>query len=145
MKKEYLIKVRSVNIVEGDESREEMITHASLSGTPEDYTIAYSEDSASGSAETTVRVIGGECVSIRRKAEIETYMVIEQGKRHTSEHRLPFGSFNLEVIGTQVSSSMKENGAELTFSYTTYQDNKPLGKAVFNMLVRKKGKIPKDF
>lgn len=136
----YLIKVQSSNIVEGDELSDELITHADLTGSEEDYTITYTEESGGVPVETVVRVIDGDCVTVRRKAEIETDMVIEVGKKHLSEHRLPFGSFNLEVIGSSVTSHMDENGASLQFAYTTYQDNMPLGKAKFTMTVRKKGR-----
>ncbi len=138
MNSDYLIKVLSLNIVDGDEMKEEFITHADLTGTEKDYTIVYTQDSGGYGAETTVRVLAGECVTVRRKAEIETDMVIEVGKKHNSEHRLPFGSFSLQVIGNKITSEMNENGAKLHFAYTTYQDNMPLGKAQFDLSVKKK-------
>ncbi len=138
MNSDYLVKVLSLNIVDGDEMKEEFITHARLSGSEKDYTIVYTQESGGYGSETTVRVLAGECVTVRRRAEIETDMVIEVGKKHNSEHRLPFGSFSLQVIGNKITSEMTENGAELHFAYTTYQDNMPLGKAQFDLSVRKK-------
>ena len=140
MKSDYLVKVLSSNIVDGDELSDELITHANLTGSEEDYTITYTEDNEGLPVETVVRVLGGECVTVRRRAEIETDMVIEVGKKHISEHKLPFGSFNLEVIGNSITSEMKSGDVNLHFAYTTYQDNMPLGKASFTMIVRKKGR-----
>ncbi len=134
----YLIKVLSLNIVEGDEFKEELITHADLVGDENDYTITYTEDRDNIPVKTVVRVLAGECVTVRRKAEIETDMIIEVGRKHISEHKLPFGSFELEVIGNRIDSNFSANGAELHFAYSTYQDNMPLGKADFTMTVRKK-------
>ncbi len=138
---DYLIKVRSLNNIDGDETKEEIITHASLEGDKDDYTVTYTEDVEGLIAETAIRVLKGECVTVRRKAEMQTDMVIEVGKKHTSEHKLPFGSFRLEVIGNRINSVFRENGAELSFEYTTYQDNMPLGKAEFNITVKKKGHL----
>lgn len=138
---DYLIKVCSLNDVDGDEMREEIITHASLSGDKDDYTITYVEDASGLAAETVIRVLGGECVTVRRNAEMQTDMVIEVGRKHLSEHRLPFGSFQLEVIGRSISSAFDEKCTELSFAYTTYQDNAPVGKAEFNITLKKKGHL----
>lgn len=138
---DYLIKVLSLYDVDGEQTKEEIITHASLTGNKDDYTIVYKEDVSGLIAETTIRVLGGECVTVMREAEIQTHMVIEVGRKHISEHRLPFGSFNLEVIGRSVSSAFSENCTELSFAYTTYQDNSPIGKAEFNMTLKKKGHL----
>ena len=138
---DYLIKVRSLNSVDGDEIKEEIITHADLAGHKDDYILTYTEDVDGGIAETVIRVIKGECVTVRRKAEMQTDMVIETGRKHTSEHRLPFGSFQLEVIGSRVSSVFSEDEVQLSFAYTTYQGNEPIGKAEFNITLRKKGRI----
>lgn len=140
---DYLIKVLSLNIVEGDELKEEIITHADLVGDEKDYTITYVEDRDNQPVKTVVRVLGGDCVTVRREAEIETDMIIEVGRKHTSEHKLPFGSFSLEVIGNRINSSFRENGAELQFAYTTYQDNMLLGKADFTMILKKKNGLTK--
>lgn len=138
---DYLIKVCSLNDVDGDETKEEIITHASLSGNKDDYTITYTEDVEGLIAETVIRVIGGECVTVRRIAEMQTDMVIEVGRKHISEHRLPFGSFQLEVIGRKISSVFDETCTELSFAYTTYQDNMPVGKAEFNITLKKKRRL----
>lgn len=138
---DYLIKVCSLNDVDSDESREEIITHASLSGDKDDYTITYEEDMEGFPVTTTVRVIGSECVTVNREAEMKTHMVIEVGRKHISEHKLPFGSFQLEVIGKSIDSSFDENCTELSFAYATYQDNIPVGRAEFHMTVRKKGAL----
>lgn len=135
----HLVKVRYLNSVDGDQTCHEIITHADFSGNEDDYTLVYHEDVGDVCAQTTIRVLDGECVTVRRIAEMQTDMVIEVGKKHISEHKLPFGTFNLEVIGSQVKSLFSEDCAELNFAYTTYQDNEPVSKAEFQITVKKKG------
>ncbi|MBQ7295156.1 MAG: DUF1934 domain-containing protein [Clostridia bacterium] len=138
---DYLIKVLSLNDVDGDETKQEIITHASLTGDKDDYTIVYAEDIEGLPAKTTIRVLGGECVTVNREAEMKTNMVIEVGIKHMSEHKLPFGYFQLEVIGKSISSVFNQNETELSFAYATYQDNMPVGKAEFHITLRKKRHI----
>ena len=136
---DYLIKVRSLNEIDGDVTKQEIITHASLSGDKDDYTVVYTEETDGFPAETTIRVLKGECVTVRRKAEMQTDMIIEAGIKHISEHKLSFGCFQLEVIGKSISSDFGENGVELKFSYATYQDNMPVSKSDFHIRVKRKG------
>lgn len=137
----HLVKVRYVTSIGDEQTSQEIITHADFSGDADDYTLIYHEDMGNILAETVIRVLGGECVSVRRKAEMQTDMMIEVGKKHISEHKLPFGSFNLEVIGNHVKSSFGEKCTELQFAYTTYQDNEPVNKADFQITVKRKGQI----
>ena len=144
MKGNYLIKVKSVNIVEGDRTEREIITHADLSFTDDGYTFSYSEEKKSGDEETII-TLSGKKITIIRHAEIETEMTVEEGKRHLSYHRLPFGEFSLDVVGTKVDSQVTDDGVKLNFSYLTYTEGETLGTAEFDMTLRRKGRISDKF
>ena len=83
----YLIKVRSVNVVEGDKTESEVITHASFSFIDNGYSLTYKEEKNDVSEETHITVTDSKMVTIKRLAEIETDMTIEEGVRHVSYHR----------------------------------------------------------
>lgn len=141
----YLIKVKSVNVVDGEKTETEVITHADFSGDKDNYVIVYTEDK-DGTAETTrLEVIAGNKVKIFRDAEMKTEMTVEEGIRHISYHTLPFGEFSLDVVGRSVTSLVSPDGVILSFSYMTYSGGEALGAAEFNITVRRKGKIPGDF
>ena len=140
----YLIKVRSVNIVEGDKTESEVITHADFSLNEAGYSLSYKEEK-NGVHEETHITVDGKKVIIKRHAEIETDMTIEEGIRHLSYHRLPFGEFSLDIVGDKIASEATDEGARLYFSYRTFSGGEALGKAEFDITVRRKGKISGDF
>ena len=141
----YLIKVRSVNIVEGDKTESEVITHADFSFTDSGYSLSYKEEKNGVHEETHITVDDGKKVIIKRYAEIETDMTIEEGIRHLSYHRLPFGEFSLDIVGDKIVSEFSDDGAKLYFSYRTFSGGEALGKAEFDITLRRKGKVPGNF
>ena len=140
----YLIKVRSVNIVEGDKTESEVITHADFSFNDDGYCLSYCEEK-NGVNEETIITLAGKKLTIKRHAEIETDMTVEEGVRHVSYHRLPFGEFSLDIVGKKITSEITDDGVKLYFSYLTYSGGEALGTAEFDMTLRRKGKISGDF
>lgn len=145
MNARYLIKVKSVNIVEGDKTESEVITHAEFSFVDEGYTLSYKEEKNGVNEETHITVENGKKVTIHRQAEIETDMTIEEGIRHVSYHRLPFGEFSLDIVGDKIATEVTDDGLKLYFSYRTFSGGEALGKAEFDITLRQKGKISKEF
>lgn len=142
---DYLIKVKSVNIVEGDKTESEVITHADFSSDGNGYSLSYKEEKNGVNEETHITVTDGKKVEIKRYAEIETDMTIEEGIRHISYHRLPFGEFSLDIVGEKITSSVSENEVKLYFSYRTFSGGEALGKAEFDITLRRKGKVSREF
>ena len=145
MKSNYLIKVRSVNIVEGDRTESEVITHADVELLEKGYTLVYKEEKNEVNEETHITVTDGRKVEIKRFAEIETEMTIEEGIRHISYHRLPFGEFSLDIVGEKIASEVTDDGVKLYFSYRTFSGGEALGKAEFDITLRRKGKVSREF
>ena len=141
----YLIKVKSVNVVEGDRTESEVITHADFSLSDNGYSIVYKEEKNGVNEETHITVTDGRKVEIKRHAEIETDMTVEEGIRHLSYHRLPFGEFSLDIVGDRITSEIAEDGVKLYFSYRTFSGGEALGKAEFDMVVRRKGRVSQKF
>lgn len=141
----YLIKVKSVNVVEDDRTESEVITHASFSFIDNGYSLSYKEEKNGVNEETHITVTGGKKVIIKRHAEIETDMTIEEGIRHLSYHRLPFGEFSLDVVGKEITTEIADDGLKLKFSYLTYSGGEALGFAEFDITLRRKGKVTGDF
>ena len=141
----YLIKVRSVNVVEDDRTESEVITHADFSFVDGGYSLTYKEEKNGVNEKTHITVSGGKKVTIKRFAEIETDMIIEEGVRHVSYHRLPFGEFSLDIVGKEIKTEIADDGLKLKFSYLTYSGGEALGFAEFDITLRRKGKVTGDF
>ena len=141
----YLIKVKSVNVVEGDKTENEVITHADFSADDNGYSLTYKEEKSGVNEETHITVTNDKKVIIKRHAEIETDMTIEEGVRHVSYHRLPFGEFSLDIVGGKITSEVADDEVKLYFSYTTYSGGEALGTAEFDITLRRKGRITGKF
>ena len=141
MKNEFLIKIVTVQIVEGQRDEMEITTTASLEGTGDDYTIKYKEvDPQDKESLTTLRVENGRCISVSREGEITTHMTIEKSVRHISHHVTPYGTFSLGVNAVVIESDIDENGGTLHFRYTTDIEMNVVSEIDFNItLIKKRG------
>lgn len=141
MKNEFLIKIVTVQIVEGERDEMEITTTASLEGTGDDYTIKYKEvDPQDKESLTTLRVENGRCISVSREGEITTHMTIEKSVRHISHHVTPYGTFSLGVNAVVIESDIDENGGTLHFRYTTDIEMNVVSEIDFNItLIKKRG------
>lgn len=139
MKNEFLIKIVTVQIVEGERDEMEITTTASLEGTGDDYTIKYKEvDPQDKESLTTLRVENGRCISVSREGEITTHMTIEKSVRHISHHVTPYGTFSLGVNAVVIESDINENGGTLHFRYTTDIEMNVVSEIDFNITLSKK-------
>ena len=139
MKNEFLIKIVTVQIVEGERDEMEITTTASLEGTGDDYTIKYKEvDPQDKESLTTLRVENGRCISVSREGEITTHMTIEKSVRHISHHVTPYGTFSLGVNAVAIESDIDESGGTLHFRYTTDIEMNVVSEIDFNIILIKK-------
>ena len=139
MKNEFLIKIVTVQIVEGERDEMEITTTASIEGTGDDYTIKYKEvDPQDKESLTTLRVENGRCISVSREGEITTHMTIEKSVRHISHHVTPYGTFSLGVNAVVIESDIDENGGTLHFRYTTDIEMNVVSEIDFNITLSKK-------
>ena len=139
MEKEFLIKVVTVQVVEGEKDEMEITTTASLEGTADDYTIKYKEvDPEDNECVTTLKVEGGSCINVSRNGEISTHMIIEKGVRNISHHITPYGTFSLGINAVIIDSQISSEGGTLHFKYTTDLEMSVVSEIEFFITLTKK-------
>ncbi len=140
MDMDYLVKIDTQQKIESDEENLQVITHASYSGTKNDYTIVYTEQSKeNGESKTELRCENNERITVFRIGnEMKTNLVLEKGKRHISCHSTPYGTFSMGITAIEIDSDIDENGGKLHFKYATDIENTPLGEIVFDFTLKKK-------
>lgn len=81
--------------------------------------LSYEEpaDELAGSI-TTLSIEQNGLVTMTRKGQFITEMVMEQGKRHVCHYSTPFGDMLMGIFAKKVESSLDENGGELLLHYT---------------------------
>lgn len=102
----------------GDE-RTQMITHGSLTGGPEDYTLCFREMLDDESECTThVNVKNRKCVTLLRSGAYNSELMIEQGRRHNCHYATPYGDLMVGVFAKSVDSRVNVSGGKLRLHYT---------------------------
>ncbi len=134
MPEDYMIRIHTVQNVEGQKQTLDMTSRAALEGDEQDYTITYlDEDGDLRGSTTRLHVEDGRCITISRDGSFDSHMVLEQNVRHMSQHQTPYGAFMLGVSALQVRSDMNRSGGTLHFRYCTDVDMVPLGEISFDI------------
>lgn len=141
MEQDFLIKVVTVQVVEGEKDELEITTSATLEGDTDDYTIRYKElDSEDNESVTTLHVENGNCINVSRDGEISTHMIIEMGVRNISHHITPYGTFSLGINAISIDSRVTRQGGTLDFKYTTDLEMSVMSEIEFHITLTKKNR-----
>ena len=140
MEMNHLVTIDTKQKIDGDEENLRVITHASLEGDRNDYSLVYTEQSReNGESKTEIRCEKGERITVIRFGEgMTTNIVLEKGIRHISCHTTPYGAFSMGITAVEISSDMDSNGGTLHFKYATDIENTPLGEITFDFTVELK-------
>ncbi|MFI3141863.1 MAG: DUF1934 domain-containing protein [Clostridia bacterium] len=139
MKDEFLIKIVTIQDVEGEREILEMTTQATLNGENDDYSLTYVDETGDlAGCQTTLRVQNGNCVTIRREGSYNSHMIVEKNVRHISLHDTPYGSFALGISAKNIESKINNGKGSLKFKYATDVDMRPMGEIEFNITLDKR-------
>lgn len=83
-----------------------------LADAPEGWTLFYDEQET-----RTEFAIGAQCVVLRRSGELNSEMVFEVGKIHTTVYEMPFGTLPMEVRTDSIRQKLSERGGLLEIRY----------------------------
>jgi uncharacterized beta-barrel protein YwiB (DUF1934 family) len=119
MKKDVLITVRGEQYFEGASPDEtELVTEGTLEKTEEGWRLSYRESELVDMAGTlTVFDVHGDWVRLRRSGTLNSEMIFEKGKPHTSLYEVPFGTLTIDILTDELSVSLSENGGTLDIRY----------------------------
>ena len=125
-----IITICDYHDVQGQREKSELTTTADICGTPDDYTIVYTEQSEElKGCITTVHVVDSERVTVSRKGVYNTEMKMEKGRRNQCCYNTPVGQIMMGIHTTSVRSDYIENEKTvLDFSYSLDFNNELLSK-----------------
>lgn len=116
--------------VQDQNEKAELTTTAEISGTADDYTIIYEEQSEElRGCTTTVHVENSDKVTITRSGAYNTEMKMEKGNRTLCCYNTPVGQIMMGIHTTAVRSEYEEGRKTiLDFSYSLDFNNELLSK-----------------
>lgn len=106
----WLVTITDSHTADGHTEHSEMETAAEVTGTADDYSVTYDEQSEElNGCKTTVNVTGGSRVQIIRSGAYTTEMTMEKGKRRQCIYVTPVGQLNMGIYATRIISEFNED------------------------------------
>lgn len=121
MKKDVLIKLTSIQTVDKDSNKTELITSGHLDTIPGGgFQIAYDESQATGfdGSKTVLAVRGNEWASIDRIGNSSTNLIVEKGTKHHCHYATPYGDFVVGIYAHTIVNELTPDGGNLYLKYT---------------------------
>lgn len=135
-----MISVRGEQYYDGvDPDATELMTEGVLELSPEGLRLSYQETALTGMEGTrTVFEIGPSRVILRRTGSVNSQMVFEEGKQHTSLYETPFGELSVDIQTSRLRHNLTDRGGIMEIKYSIAVEHVVTGKNRFKIRVRRK-------
>lgn len=119
MKKDAVIRIVSMQRTENGDNAGEMTIAGTISYGNEKVLIEYIENNEeTGPEEATITVFENNIVSIVRKGQFSSEMMVEKNTRHHTFYSTPYGELTMGIYGNQVEWSKEDKGGVLRMKYS---------------------------
>lgn len=118
----------------------ELMTEGALTPTEEGgLLLSYQESALTGlEGTTTTFEVRGPQVILSRTGSVNSQMVFEEGKQHTSLYETPFGELAIDIQTSRLRHSLTEQGGLMDLRYSISVDHSVTGRNAFKIRVRRK-------
>jgi uncharacterized beta-barrel protein YwiB (DUF1934 family) len=117
----------------------ELMTEGTLQETEDGFRISYEESKLTGmeGTTTTFEIRGGQ-VLLTRAGKVNSQMVFEEGRQHTSLYETPFGELSVDIQTSFLRHTMTIRGGLLEIKYSIAVEHTVTGKNCFKIRVKEK-------
>ena len=118
----------------------ELMTEGTLTPTREGgIVLSYQESALTGlEGTTTTFEVRGPQVILSRTGSVNSQMVFEEGKQHTSLYETPFGELAIDIQTSRLRHSLTERGGLMDLRYSISVDHSVTGRNAFRIRVKRK-------
>ena len=123
-----------------DDDTIELVTEGCLEPDGDDgYTLSYQESELTGLEGTlTTFQIERDRVTLLRVGEVNSQMVFEEGRQHTSLYETPFGELSVDIHTSSLRHNLSERGGVMEIRYSIAVEHTVTGRNCFKIQVRRK-------
>ena len=126
-----------------DPDATELVTEGTLELMEEGLRLTYQETSLTGMEGTTTTFeVSGSQVILRRVGSVNSQMVFEEGRQHTSLYETPYGALSVGVNTHDLRAELGEHGGKIQISYAIEIEHNVAGENSFLIDVREKSPLP---
>ena len=135
-----MISVRGEQYYDGvDPDSTELMTEGTLEQTADGLRISYQETELTGMEGTTTTFeVKGPRVTLTRSGAVNSQMVFEEGRQHTSLYETPFGELSVDIQTSELKHNLSERGGLMEIKYSIAVEHTVTGRNCFKIRVRRK-------
>ena len=140
MNDRYMITVTGAQTIEGERDTIEVITSGDMTIADGLITILYPEYSQENPAQKTDTAVtyDGKILSIDRKGETASHLILEQGVRHECLYSTPMGQMFIGIFTDLIKADIDESGGEISAAYQLDFNRTAVSYNEFYISIKKK-------
>ena len=122
-----------------DPDATELVTEGTLELMEEGLRLTYQETSLTGMEGTTTTFeITGPQVTLRRAGTVNSQMVFEEGRQHTSLYETPYGELSVDIQTSALRHNLSDRWGLLEIRYSIAVEHTVTGRNSFKIRVKRK-------
>ena len=135
-----LLSIRGEQYFDGvDPDATELMTEGTMELSEEGLTLRYQETALTGMEGTTTTFeITGPQVTLRRAGTVNSQMVFEEGRQHTSLYETPYGELTVDIQTSCLRHNLTERGGIMEIKYSIAVEHTVTGRNCFKIRVKRK-------
>ena len=135
-----LLSIRGEQYFDGiDPDETELMTEGTMALTEDGMVLSYEESELTGMEGTTTTFeVKGPRVTLTRSGVVNSQMVFEEGRQHTSLYETPFGELSVDIQTSELKHNLSERGGLMEIKYSIAVEHTVTGRNCFKIRVRRK-------
>ena len=135
-----LLSIRGEQYFDGvDPDATELMTEGTLELSEEGLTLRYHESALTGMEGTvTTFDVKGPRVTLTRSGSVNSQMVFEEGRQHTSLYETPYGELSVDIQTSRLRHNLTERGGVMEIKYSIAVEHTVTGRNCFKIRVKRK-------
>ena len=122
-----------------DPDATELMTEGILELTENGLRLTYQETALTGMEGTTTTFeVSGRQVTLTRTGSVNSQMIFEEGRQHTSLYETPFGELSVDIQTSALRHNLSERGGVLEIQYSIAVEHTATGRNSFKIRVKRK-------
>lgn len=122
-----------------DPDSTELMTEGTMELREDGMLLTYQETELTGMEGTTTTFeVCGPKVILKRSGTVNSQMVFEEGKQHTSLYETPFGELSVDIQTSALRHNLSERGGVMEIRYSIAVEHTVTGRNCFKIRVKRK-------
>ena len=122
-----------------DPDATELMTEGTMALTEDGIVLSYEESELTGMEGTTTTFeVCGPRVTLTRSGAVNSQMVFEEGRQHTSLYETPFGELSVDIQTGRLRHNLTERGGIMEIQYSIAVEHTVTGRNCFKIRVKRK-------